>query len=190
MGTDEFLSFSQNYSCGDSNFTIPDLEPRLFSFNTPIGACPYCNGLGLKLEVAEELVCDPTKSLLDGGIIPYKNNDADNLNNAMIEELCKTYDISMTEPISNIPSDKLKYVLYGSPDQIHFKMKSSSGRVHEKVDYFEGIINNLSRRYRETTSEWIRTWIEGFMTESECPMCHGARLNEQALSVKIGSKKY
>jgi excinuclease ABC subunit A len=188
VGTDAILSFSQNYACSDSNFTIPELEPRLFSFNTPIGACPYCNGLGLKLEVAESLVVDPTKSLLDGGIIPYKNNDVDNLNNAMIDELCKYYDISITEPIANIPKEKLNYVLYGSPDQIHFKMRSSSGRVHEKVDYFEGIINNLSRRYRETTSEWIRTWIEGFMTESECPVCHGARLNEQALSVKIGGK--
>ena len=188
VGTDAFLSFSQNYSCGDSNFTIPDLEPRLFSFNTPIGACPYCNGLGVKLEVSEDLVLDPTKSLLDGGIVPYKNNDADNLNNAMIEELCKHYDIPINEPIVNIPREKLNYVLYGSPDQIHFKMKSSSGRVHDKVDYFEGIIYNLSRRYHETTSEWIRTWIEGFMTESECPTCHGARLNEQALSVKIGRK--
>ena len=188
VGTDAFLSFSQNYACSDSNFTIPDLEPRLFSFNTPIGACPYCNGLGLKLEVAEELVVDPTKSLLDGGIIPYKNNDTDNLNNAMIDELCKYYEIPINEPIANISRDKLNLVLYGSPDQIHFKMRSSSGRFHEKVDYFEGIINNLSRRYRETTSEWIRTWIEGFMTESECPTCHGARLNEQALSVKIGNK--
>ncbi|MCD8562129.1 MAG: hypothetical protein LRY20_01455 [Acholeplasmataceae bacterium] len=120
--------------------------------------------------------------------MPYKNNDTDNLNNAMIEELCKHYDISISEPIANLPKEKLNYVLYGSPDQLHFKMRSSSGRVHEKVDYFEGIINNLSRRYRETTSEWIRTWIEGFMTESECPVCHGARLNEQALSVKIGGK--
>lgn len=188
VGSDAFLNFNQNYACGDQNFTIPDLEPRLFSFNTPIGACPYCNGLGLKLEVAEELVVNPEKGLLDGGIIPYKNNDTDNLNNAMIEELCKVYDIDIAQPIANIPKDKLNYVLYGSPDQIHFKMRSSSGRLHEKVDYFEGIINNLSRRYRETTSEWIRTWIEGFMTESECPVCHGARLNEQALSVRIGGK--
>mgnify|MGYP000900418268 FL=1 len=188
VGEDAMLSFSQHYACNDSDFTIPELEPRLFSFNTPIGACPYCNGLGVKLEVAEELVVDPTKGLLDGGIIPYKNNDADNLNNAMIDEVCKTYGIDMNKPIQEIPKEKLNIILYGSPDQIHFKMRSSSGRVHEKVDYFEGIINNLTRRYRETTSEWIRSWIEGFMTESTCPVCHGARLNEQALSVKIGGK--
>ncbi|HOI84961.1 MAG TPA: excinuclease ABC subunit UvrA [Acholeplasmataceae bacterium] len=188
VGEDAMLSFSQHYACNDSDFTIPELEPRLFSFNTPIGACPYCNGLGVKLEVAEELVVDRTKGLLDGGIIPYKNNDADNLNNAMIDEVCKTYGIDMNKPIQEIPKEKLNIILYGSPDQIHFKMRSSSGRVHEKVDYFEGIINNLTRRYRETTSEWIRSWIEGFMTESTCPVCHGARLNEQALSVKIGGK--
>lgn len=188
VGEDAMMSFSQHYACNDSNFTIPELEPRLFSFNTPIGACPYCNGLGVKLEVAEQLVVDPTKSLLDGGIIPYKNNDVDNLNNAMIDEVCKTYHIEINQPIAELSRDKLNIILYGSPDQIHFKMKSSSGRVHEKVDYFEGIINNLTRRYRETTSEWIRTWIEGFMTESTCPVCRGARLNEQALSVKIGGK--
>ncbi len=188
VGEDAMLSFSQHYACNDSNFTIPELEPRLFSFNTPIGACPYCNGLGVKLEVAEELVVDPTKGLLDGGIIPYKNNDVDNLNNAMIDEVCKTYDIDIQKPIADIAKEKVNIILYGSPDQIHFKMRSSSGRVHEKVDYFEGIINNLTRRYRETTSEWIRSWIEGFMTESTCPVCHGARLNEQALSVKIGGK--
>ncbi len=188
VGEDAMLHFSQNYSCNDSDFTIPDLEPRLFSFNTPIGACPYCNGLGVKMEVSEDLVLDRTKSLLDGGIIPYKNNDADNLNNAMIDEVCKTYDIDINAPIMELSQEKLNIILYGSPDQIHFKMRSSSGRVHEKVDYFEGVITNLTRRYRETTSEWIRTWIEGFMTEAICPTCHGARLNEQALSVKIGAK--
>ena len=188
VGDDAILHFSQNYSCNDSDFTIPDLEPRLFSFNTPIGACPYCNGLGVKMEVSEDLVLDRTKSLLDGGIVPYKNNDTDNLNNAMIEEVCKTYGIDIHAPIFELPQDKLNIILYGSPDQIHFKMRSSSGRVHEKVDYFEGVITNLTRRYRETTSEWIRTWIEGFMTEAMCPTCHGARLNTQALSVKIGGK--
>ena len=140
------------------------------------------------MEVSEDLVLDRTKSLLDGGIVPYKNNDTDNLNNAMIEEVCKTYGIDIHAPIFELPQDKLNIILYGSPDQIHFKMRSSSGRVHEKVDYFEGVITNLTRRYRETTSEWIRTWIEGFMTEAMCPTCHGARLNTQALSVKIGGK--
>jgi excinuclease ABC subunit A len=182
------LHFSQNYSCADSDFSIPDLEPRLFSFNTPIGACPYCNGLGVKLELSEDLVLDPNKSLNDGGLLPYKNNETENLYSLMLGEVCKHYGIDMNIPTSELSRDALNVVLYGSPDQIHYRMKSSSGRIHEKVDYYEGVITNLTRRYRETTSDWIRTWIEAFMTESECPLCHGARLNAQALSVKIGGK--
>jgi excinuclease ABC subunit A len=182
------LTFSQNYSCGDSDFIIPELEPRLFSFNTPIGACPYCNGLGLKLEVSEDLVLDPTKSLNDGGLLPYKNNDAENLASQMLEIVCKHYKIDMDTPISNLTKDEINIILYGSNDKIHFKLKSTSGRIHENKDYHEGVINNLTRRYRETTSDWIRTWIEAFMTESICPICHGARLNEAALSVRVGSK--
>ena len=184
----EMLTFSQTYSCGDSNFTIPELEPRLFSFNTPIGACPYCNGLGLKLEVSEDLIVDPSRSLLDGGLIPYKNNDSENLNSLMLEQLCEYYNIDMNKPINELDPKHLKMVLYGTHEKIHYRLKSSSGRVHEKVDNYEGLIVNLTRRYRETTSEWIRTWIESFMSESECPVCHGARLNEAALSVKIGGK--
>ncbi|MBU1143298.1 MAG: excinuclease ABC subunit UvrA [Firmicutes bacterium] len=184
----EMLTFSQTYSCGDSNFTIPELEPRLFSFNTPIGACPYCNGLGLKLEISEDLIVDPSRSLLDGGLIPYKNNDSENLNSLMLEQLCEYYKIDMNKPIHELDPKHLKMVLYGTHEKIHYRLKSSSGRVHEKVDNYEGLIVNLTRRYRETTSEWIRTWIESFMSESECPLCHGARLNEAALSVKIGGK--
>ncbi|MFU8793482.1 MAG: excinuclease ABC subunit UvrA [Acholeplasmataceae bacterium] len=184
----EMLSFSQNYACANSDFTIPDLEPRLFSFNTPIGACPYCNGLGLKLEVTEDLVVDPTKSLLEGGLIPYKNNDDENLNSLMLEEVCNHYNIPMDLPMQELTQKQKDIVLYGSPDKLHYRLKSSSGRIHEKTDYHEGLIKNLSRRYIETSSEWIRTWIENFMVESECPVCHGARLNPQALSVKVGAK--
>ncbi|MBN2300147.1 MAG: excinuclease ABC subunit UvrA [Acholeplasmataceae bacterium] len=183
---DAMLHFSQNYACADSDFSIPNLEPRLFSFNTPIGACPYCNGLGMKLEVAESLVLDPSKSLNDGGLLPYKNNNDDNLSTLMLEQMCKYYKIDMSIPISELSEEEVKLILYGTPDKIHFRLKSSSGRIHENVDYYEGLINNLTRRYRETTSEWIRSWIENFMTESECPVCHGARLNEAALSVRVG----
>ena len=184
----DILSFNQNYACEDSDFTIPDLEPRLFSFNTPIGACPHCNGLGLKLEVSESLVVDPEKPVLGGGIIPYKNNFEENLASQMVEQLCDFYHIDMSKPMRDLSRQEKDYILYGSKDKIHFNLKSSSGNHHKSYDYYEGIITNLTRRYRETTSEWIRTWIEGFMTESVCPVCHGARLNEQALSVKVGQK--
>jgi len=188
VDNDAMVSFSQNYSCEDSDFTIPDLEPRLFSFNVPIGACPSCNGLGYRLEITEDLVLDPEKPLLEGGLIPYKNNDEENLTSQMIEEVCKYYKIDLNKPVKELSREDLDIILYGSPDPLHFKLKSSSGRKHETHDYYEGMITNLSRRYRETTSDWIRTWIENFMVESECHTCHGARLNPSALSVKIGGK--
>ncbi|MCD4827690.1 MAG: excinuclease ABC subunit UvrA [Acholeplasmataceae bacterium] len=185
---DAIISFSQNYSCQDSDFTIPDLEPRIFSFNVPIGACPSCNGLGYRLEITEDLVINPEKAILDGGLIPYKNNDEENLTSQMVEEVCKFYQIDIAKPMQEFSREELDIILYGSPDKLHFKLKSTSGRKHETHDYYEGIITNLTRRYRETTSDWIRTWIENFMVESECHTCHGARLNPSALSVKIGGK--
>jgi excinuclease ABC subunit A len=181
----DVMNFSQHYYCEGIDFTIPELEPRLFSFNTPIGACSYCNGLGLKLEVAKELVINPEKGILDGGLLPYKYADEGNLNTQEMEIICKHYGIDPYAPIRELPEDQLNIILYGTKEEIHFKLKSNSGRVHEKVSRYEGLIPNLNRRYMETTSDWIRSWIESFMTETICPVCHGARLNEAALSVKI-----
>lgn len=181
----DVMNFSQHYYCEGIDFTIPELEPRLFSFNTPIGACSYCNGLGLKLEVAKELVINPEKGILDGGLLPYKYADEGNLNTQEMEIICKHYGIDPYAPIRELPEDQLNIILYGTKEEIHFKLKSNSGRVHEKVSRYEGLIPNLNRRYVETTSDWIRSWIESFMTETICPVCHGARLNEAALSVKI-----
>lgn len=181
----DVMNFSEHYYCEGIDFTIPELEPRLFSFNTPIGACSYCNGLGLKLEVAKELVINPEKGILDGGLLPYKYADEGNLNTQEMEIICKHYGIDPYAPIRELPEDQLNIILYGTKEEIHFKLKSNSGRVHEKVSRYEGLIPNLNRRYVETTSDWIRSWIESFMTETICPVCHGARLNEAALSVKI-----
>lgn len=186
VNDEEILSFDQNYTCKNTDFSFPNLEPRLFSFNTPIGACPVCNGLGLKLEVSESLVVNPQKSLADGGLIPYKNNDVENLSSLMLEQFCEHNKIDLGVTIVNLPKEQVKKVLYGTSEKIHFRLRSSSGRIHEKVERYEGLINNLERRYIETTSEWIRTWIENFMTESVCPKCNGARLNEAALSVRVG----
>ena len=181
----EVIDFSERFFCEGSDFTIPELEPRLFSFNTPIGACPHCNGLGLKMEVAKELVVNPEKGLLDGGIIPYRHADENNLNIQEIETVCAHYGIDPYQPIREIPEDKLDIILYGTKEKIEFALVSNSGRRHEKRVKFEGIIENLNRRYIETTSDWIRKWIESFMSESTCPVCKGHRLNEAALSVKI-----
>src|SRR5690554_482141 len=181
----EVINFSERFFCEDSDFTIPELEPRLFSFNTPIGACPHCNGLGLKLEVTRGLVLNPEKGLLDGGIVPYKNADENNLNLQEIETVCDHYGIDLSLPIRELSEEHIQLILYGTDEKIDFNLVSSSGRRHEKRVKFEGVINNLNRRYVETSSEWIRKWIESFMLESTCPVCKGQRLNEAALSVKI-----
>ncbi len=181
----EIINFSENYFCEGSDFTIPELEPRLFSFNTPIGACSYCNGLGLKLEVAKALVVNPEKGILDGGIIPFRYADEENLNLQEFEIVCKKYDIDPYIPIRELPEEKIDIILYGSKEEINFKLTSSSGRKYDKTQKYEGVIPQLNRRYIETTSDWIRKWIESFMTESLCPVCKGHRLNEAALSVKI-----
>ncbi len=181
----ETINFSQNYYCEGIDFTIPELEPRLFSFNTPIGACPHCNGLGLKLEVAKALVVNPEKGILNGGLIPFRYADDGNLNLQEFEIVCKKYGIDPYAPIRDIPSEKLDIILYGSKEKMHFHLKSNSGRVHEKFVKHEGLIPQLNRRYLETVSEWVRGWIESFMTETVCPVCKGQRLNEAARSVKI-----
>ncbi|HLS99899.1 MAG TPA: excinuclease ABC subunit UvrA [Acholeplasma sp.] len=181
----EIINFSEQYFCEGIDFELPELEPRLFSFNTPIGACPHCNGLGVKLEVAKELIVDPEKSILNGGILPFKYADEGNLNLQEFEIVCNHFGIDPYAPIRELSPDKLDIILYGSDEEIHFKLQSNSGRRHEKIARFEGIINQLNRRYLETTSEWIRSWIESFMTESTCPVCKGQRLNEAARSVKI-----
>ena len=185
---ERFLSFNQNYVCENTDFVIPDLEPRLFSFNTPLGACPVCRGLGVNMKVSKNLVLDYQKTLRDGGIIPYRNNDEDSINMLMLEDLCRYYNIDMDTEINNLKEEDLNIILYGSKEEIEFKFKTSGNRLVHKKEYYEGVINNLERRYLETTSEWIRTWIEGFMNESVCYKCNGARLNEGALSVKVGGK--
>ena len=188
MYDDNELFLSEHYACKECGFTMPKIEPRLFSFNSPLGACPECNGLGHRLEVSEDLVVDPDKSIEDGAILPYKNQEKDNLTNAELKQTCEHYKIDMKAKFVDLPLKQRKIVLYGSPDKIDFKMKSSSGRVHDKIDYYEGVITNFRRRYLETNSDWIRDWIETYMVECECQTCHGARLNKAVLSILIDGK--
>ncbi len=180
--------YSTVYACPYCGYSLKELEPRLFSFNSPLGACPDCNGLGKKLSVSEDLIMDEDKSLNNGAILPYKNQEKENLNNAMLQQTCSHYDIDMNVPFKDLPKEKKKIILYGSPEAISFKMKSSSGRNHDKVDFFEGIVTNFERRYLETNSDWIRDWIEGYMVERICDTCHGKRLNENVLNIFINDK--
>lgn len=181
------INFSEFYACEGVDFTIPELEPRLFSFNSPIGACDECKGLGKKLNISEHLAIDFEKSINEGGILPYKNQDDENLQGQELSEVCKHYKIDMDIPIKEIARDKLEIILYGSKEKLRIKTISSSGRIYDTLRHYEGIITNLERRHGETTSEWIREWIESYMTESSCPKCQGKRLNEAALSVKINN---
>ena len=188
MYDDNELFLSEHYACKECGFTMPKIEPRLFSFNSPLGACPECNGLGHRLEVSEDLVIDNNKSIEDGAILPYKNQEKDNLTNLELKQTCDYYNIDMKAKFVDLPAKHKKIVLYGSPDKIDFKMKSTSGRIHDKKDYYEGVITNFRRRYIETNSDWIREWIETYMVECECQTCHGARLNDAVLSIYIAGK--
>ncbi|MCR5705946.1 MAG: excinuclease ABC subunit UvrA [Acholeplasmatales bacterium] len=181
-------TYSEHYSCKYCGYSVPKLEPRLFSFNSPLGACPDCNGLGANMSISPDLLFDEEKSINKGGILPYKNQEKDNLNNAELKIVCDEYGIDMDKPIEYLTPKQKKVLLYGSDRPIKFKMTSQSGRDHSKVEYFEGILNTFERRYKETNSDWIREWIETFMIERECKTCHGDRLNEKVLNIFIAGK--
>ena len=185
---EEVFYFSEHYACKFCNYTISELEPRIFSFNSPLGACTECHGLGVKLEISEDLLIEGEKSLNEGAILPYKNVEESNLAFEELRQVCAYYNIDMNKPFNELSAKEKEIIFYGSKEPIQFKMQSKSGRNHDKVSYYEGVINHFNRRYMETSSEWIRSWIEGFMVERECSCCHGARMNEQVLNILINGK--
>lgn len=186
IGQEELL-MSENYACIHCNYSMPQLEPRMFSFNAPWGACPECNGLGIKMKVSEDLLIpDKNKSINEGAIVTLSQDQ-----NTMYTEVATVadyYDIDLDMPVSKIPKEKLNKILYGSTEVLDFKYVSKNGNIRTKSDFFEGIINNLERRQIETTAGWVREWIEGFMIETECPLCHGTRLKNNILNVYINKK--
>ena len=183
----EDIVMSEKYACPECDFSLPELEPRMFSFNAPYGACHDCNGLGVKLKIDVDLIIpDKSKSIIDGGIVPFSLDAS--INRTQLIAVSKKYNIDLSKPIESLSKKSLDIILYGSPEPLEFNYVSNNGNTRKTVDYFEGIIKNLERRYMETKSGWIRDWIEGFMTELECPTCHGARLDDSILSVKVGNK--
>ena len=185
----EEMLMSENYACPECNFSIEELEPRMFSFNSPFGACPECKGLGVKLKIDEDiLIPDKTKSIMGGAISSFQSGDTLAMYYKKLGAVAKYYDIDLNKSINELTKKELNTILYGSKDKIKFEYHSKSGSTLRSNDYFEGIITNLERRYMETTSNSIREWIEGYMTELECPKCKGARLDDRILSVKIGGK--
>lgn len=190
LAGDEEILLSSNYACKICGFTVPKLEPKLFSFNAPLGACPTCKGLGIEQKVdLDLLIPDRTKSIAQGGIVYYKNIvNTENLEWQRMKALIDFYDIDMDAPINKIPKKKLNYVLYGSDRKIAFTLNSRSGMTSQKEDFIEGVVPMIERRFLETNSAWNREWYGSFIGETVCETCHGARLNEKVLAVRIGGK--
>ncbi len=188
VGSDKIV-MSENYACPECDFSLPELEPRLFSFNSPYGACDECKGLGIKLKIDEDLII-PNRdlSINEGAIVSLNLDDENSIYSTQMNTLAKYYDIDLNTPIKDLDRKKLDIILYGSKDILEFKYVSKNGNTRNSKDYFEGIITNLERRYIETKSNWIREWIENYMTESVCPKCKGARLSDSVLSVLINKK--
>ncbi len=182
----EEILLSQIFACVDCGLSLPEISPRLFSFNSPYGACEACDGIGRRLEVDPALVIpDDSISVADGAIIPWGKRRS-NVTWAIIESVAKRYGIDLNVPFSKLPETHKRILFYGSGDEeIRFRIRSASGRSSDYISSFEGIIPNLERRYVETESEQIRSWIEEFMTLRPCPACGGARLKPESLAVKI-----
>lgn len=185
----EDLLFSAKYACRHCGFSIPNLEPRLFSFNAPLGACPTCNGLGFTTEVDTDLLMpDKELSIRKGGIVYLKNIvESENIEWQMFEVLFNHYQIDLDKPLKSMTKKEMDIILNGSKEPIQYSIESRSGNTFKKTDYIEGVKTLIERRYSETTSNMMRDWYGGFMSEQVCHTCHGQRLNEHALAVKIGT---
>ncbi len=183
--------FSEKYACAYCGISLPELEPRLFSFNSPYGACPVCGGLGVQVEFDPDLVIDRNKTLSGGAIIPWAR-DRHNQGYYMqtLRAACREYGIPMDVPFRELSEEQKKVILYGSESdrKIHVSFHSRSGMTHTFRTRFEGVIPWLKRRHRETTSDYIRHDLERYMTERPCPACEGKRLRPEALAVTIDGK--
>lgn len=186
---DKEIVMSENYACPLCDFSIPELEPRLFSFNSPYGACPVCKGLGVNLHIDEDiLIPDKNLSIMDGAVASFQSGETLNIAFKKLALVAKHYNIDLYKPVKDLTREELNIILYRSPDRLDLSLTTRSGSVLKSYDYFEGIITNLERRYMETTSPSIRDWIERYMTELPCPGCHQTRLRDEALSVRINNK--
>lgn len=185
------MLFSQNYSCPDCNISIEELTPRLFSFNNPLGACPTCSGLGTLQKIDKDLIMPSTNiSFLDGALKGMGWNQAkdNNMGIMYLKSLGRHYNVDVSRPVKDLSEDFVNKVLYGTGDEkIDFKYESSTG-VRSFTAPFEGVINTMERRYRETSSSGMREFYEMYMSSQHCYECDGARLNKEALAVTVGDK--
>ena len=184
------LLFSEHYACPVCGFTVPELEPRLFSFNAPFGSCPDCDGLGIKLEVDLDLVVpDASKTLREGALAPW-NPISSNYYPQMLEQAMIQFGIDMDKPFEDLSPEERHLVFYGSEGkEFHFHYENEFGGVRDIDIPFEGVVTNINRRYHETSSDFTRNQMLSYMNELTCVTCHGYRLNDQALSVRVGGEK-
>ena len=182
------LLFSESFACPYCEFSLPELEPNIFSFNAPFGACPDCKGLGIKQQIDPDLVIPDKDLSINEGCIKTLSDDQEGIYYKKLECVCKHYKIDMDKPFKKLSQNQKDIILYGNDEQILFHYATKSGNITNSKDFYEGIINNLERRYRETSSTWIREWLEHYMIEHVCETCKGARLNDSVLSVKVGDK--
>ena len=183
---EEFI-MSEHYACPECNFSLPELEPRLFSFNAPYGACPECKGLGIKQHLSLDLLIpDKNKTILEGGIKGFSIDQ--NMALTQLKTVCDYFNIDLTKKIKDFTKEELNIILYGTNKVLDYEYVSKNGNKRYVKDTYEGIVNNYERRYIETNSKWIRDWLGTFMVDQTCPKCHGARLNDNVLAVKINHK--
>lgn len=184
--TNKITTYSKSFACPDHpEIEIPNLEPRLFSFNSPIGACPTCSGLGFRMEVDPSLVLNPNLTISEGAIRAYNRANVDSWYITKIAAVGERFGFSVREPVRNISDENIFRILYGTDKEI-YKLKLHNGRTYNAT--YEGVIPNLERRYRESDSEFIRKDIERFMRELECSTCHGKRLKSVVLAVTVFGK--
>ncbi len=186
---DKEILMSENYACPLCDYSLEELEPRLFSFNSPYGACPSCKGLGVKMSIDEDiLIPNKNLSIMDGAVSSFQSGETLNIYFKKLRGVAEYYNIDLDKPVKDLTKFEHDTIFYGSKDKISLKVETRSGSVLKSNDYFEGIISNLERRYMETNSPSIREWIEGYMTELPCEVCGGKRLNEKVLNVLIANK--
>ena len=187
---EEEILFSSNYSCSECGFSLPALEPRLFSFNSPLGACDHCKGLGSVMSVdLDYLMPDRSLTIRQGGIRYYKNQvDTENMDWQKFVVLCNYAKVDLDTPLCEIPKKNLDIVLYGTTEPVAYSITTRTGNQYVRNQFLDGVVNMIERRYQETTSMMSKEWYGSFMGEHKCPKCQGKRLNEMALSVRVGDK--
>ncbi len=183
----EEFTFSRNFACPDDGVSLPEIEPRLFSFNAPYGACPTCTGLGYKQEIDPSLVLDPSLSLLDGAVLPWASSTAEYYQE-LLRSLADHFGVDMHTPVRKLPREFVRILLHGTDEAVRIKYHNRWGTLRQYETEFEGIVPQLERRYRETDSESLKEEIERYMSVAPCPDCRGTRLKREVLAITVGGQ--